>query len=336
MGLITSISEIQAYVNISKNYNIATLQPFIDLAEQEYIEPLISQEFYQELVTANAGNPTGNVLKVINLVKGALANYAMFEAAPHINTHVSELGIQQSFSDEYDSSRPATNQAANKLEQSYQRNGYRFADKVLQFLEANHSDFQTWVESDAFTLTRENFINSKSEYQKFIYQVNSLKTYQALKPHVKNAELQYIEPVLGTTLFDALKAAIVAEINGPTPITQVNADVIEKIKPVVAYYSMLEALSFLPLEIKGNGLYIIETPNSSSSRSSSDYRRTEAIRIEIEKKGKFYLEKLKNFMQENADTYPDYKSESDSYVENTNDDYRTRSDNSEEDTSFWV
>jgi|GEM_PF-1964398 len=334
MGLITSISDIQAYLNISKNYKFATLKPFVDLAEQEYIEPLISAELYAELVGANS--PSSEQTKLMYLIRGALANYALFEAIPHINTHVSELGIQQSYNDDLDSSRPATNQAANKLEQSYQRNGYRFADRVLQYLEEKHASFSTWVQSDAFTLTRNNFNTSKSEFQKYVYQVGSLKTYQALRPHLNNAELQYVEPVIGTTLFNALKAALIAEISESTPLTDANFDLLQKIKPVAAYYSLLEALSFLPLEIRGNGLYIIETPNSSSTRASADYRRTESIRMEVEKKAKFYSDKLKNFLQENSDTYPDYKTESDSYVENASDDYRTRSDNSEEDKSFWI
>ena len=277
MGLLSTTSEIREHASINKNYHFDSLKRFVKIATAEYIIPLIGEEQYEDILAKyEAETTSGKDLKLLELLQGALANYTLFEAAPHINVHVSEMGIQQSYVDDADTSRPATNQAVNKIELSYQKQGYRYADLALKYLEKNADDFPIWVASEAFTQTRDLFIRNKTEFSRFNTSLSSLKTYQAFRPYLKNTENFKIRPVLGATEFDSLKQALQDEIKLDSPLSAMQRQLLEKIQPALAYWGIAEGLNFIQVEIIGDGLYIREF--QAGNRSVADGKRIENLR----------------------------------------------------------
>lgn len=104
--LPTLINEqyLKAYSPIPINYNYEDIRPFISVAEEIWIKPILGQKLYDELieqVTKNEITPENSTLLVKIYQLESIA--VLYEALPFVKSHISEVGITNGKSENSDS-----------------------------------------------------------------------------------------------------------------------------------------------------------------------------------------------------------------------------------------
>ena len=120
-------------------------------------------------------------------------------------------------------------------------------------------------------------------------------SFDSIKPFVESAELEYIKPLLGTTLYDAL----VASYNGT--IAPPYTALLPYVQRPLAYYALHSAMPFLTVTLSDMGV---------QEQQSRDGSSAPARQFAIEKLHKQYIgtadlfaEQLLAFLEENSGTY---------------------------------
>lgn len=333
--LFTTTEEIKRYVQLNTNYSFENLRTAVSTATHEYIVPLLGETLYMQLHKKYSDNKAtalwGNLL---DKTQAALAFYTLFEALPEANVHVSEMGIMQTVADDYDVTRPATNQAVNNLERSYQKNGYRRAEYLLQFLQKHIDFFTSWEHSEAFTQTQETFVGSYSELKNQVPQISSGKVFLQIRPHLALCERKYLLPTLCQRLYDDIKG----KYKAGDKLNSFEQNIVRLSKQAICWLAVYEGISLFPVRIEAEGLYVRETHNDGRNTRAADERTTEAFRRHVYDTGKSFLQELRTFLEDKADYIPLYK-ESECYTKKCQNErfyLGFDSNNDENDSSFFV
>jgi hypothetical protein len=313
--LIRSIDQLKAALgSTNQNAEFETLESFIDQAELRYLQPALGEEFLRELNDAlDAGEETlsGPQKALLKHLRRALAYYAMLEAAPFLAVSFNEMGLQEQNAQH---AQPARQWVVNKFEDSAASNGDSLLDITLFWLESKASDFPTWRDSDAYTVSKELFFHSIYDLAKFVNVGQSRRTFLALRPIIRRVEELEILPLVGQERFDALKAAILM----PATLTATDKALWAAIKPALAHKVVEEALPELPVQVTANGLRVLSDNDGIRQRLAASLSQMEPLRRNAAKFATSYLEKLAGLIDTlNAAEQPTQEPRSYSLPDNT-------------------
>ena len=126
-----------------------------------------------------------------------------------------------------------------------------------------------------------------------------------IEPFLLSAEEMHIYPVLG----DALNTELLNEVEQGILSGSNELLVINYIVPASAWYSFYDGVPFLSMKLTNKGL------NQAFSDSSSpvDIDRHKMYSQNVKDKAIFYLNRLRTFLNENANDYPNYRSDDCNY-----------------------
>lgn len=185
-------SYLKAYSPIPINYNYEDIRPFISVAEEIWIIPIIGRALYDELieqVSKNEITPENSTLLVKIYQLEAIA--VLYEALPFVKSHISEVGITNGKSDNSDSisSTDFANLKNHLLTQ------IEVLKKMLkQFLETNKDCYPSYV-SDVCTCDGDStdiswVIDSAIWNNEDLEDVKKLMNYYSIKKNKPNANLR--------------------------------------------------------------------------------------------------------------------------------------------------
>lgn len=104
--LPTLINEdyLKAYSPIPLNYNYGDIKPFVNIAEEVWIVPILGRALYDELLEQVSKNEITDVNSTLLVKIYQLEAIAvLYEALPFIKSHISEVGITNGYSDNSES-----------------------------------------------------------------------------------------------------------------------------------------------------------------------------------------------------------------------------------------
>lgn len=119
-------------------------------------------------------------------------------------------------------------------------------------------------------------------------------------PFVPTSSDMWIQPILGTYFYQDL----LAKYNAQT-LTTDEVNLVEVIKPAIAWRTASEAPIGLTFQLKNKGL---QTQNSDNSESV-DLSDAEAVELKYVKKAEFYENQVKKYLHKNKDLFPQFISE---------------------------
>ncbi|HEY3403888.1 MAG TPA: DUF6712 family protein [Ohtaekwangia sp.] len=262
MSLITSIAEFKKFIAIDDNAKMATLQPFIDEAEQLYIIPLLGQAFYDELLPLYLGSlpPTDPIValsptnaKLLPYIQRALAYYTQLLAIPHVTVTFGDMGVRQHRNE---SSDPAPRWKEEKLLFQALKNGDIHADKLLEFLETNATltptpVYGTWYSSSANTKNSGYIVYGTQVASRHININNSRRVFLQLRNKIREIETRSIPKLISQEQY----AELVTQIKTDT-LTSANKDLIEKIEPIICKRALYMQLPFMRVQINEHGVFV--------------------------------------------------------------------------------
>ena len=307
MSLFTDTADLKTVISrINKNYPAEDLLVYVGQAEEKYIIPIIGQDLFDELNTAFAGTPSASEEALIKKLQLAIGYYAVLDAIPFLQVLIGKGGINEGNSQ---NSTQARQFAINNLMKACAENADLFLDKALEHLEKNKDDFPTWTASDEYTISKSSFINTTAEFQAKVNINNSRRAFLAIRPHITSVEEEYILPALGQDQYDMIKNHILDD-----SLSVEEKLLLEKIRRVVAFYAIWEAIPHLAISITGMGIKVLSENDGIRqimAASATDIAQLQARYLAQAQK---YQGEMKKYLFDNADLYPLYK-DSDAYPE---------------------
>lgn len=263
MGLIATIAEFKKYIAIDGNTKMATLQPYIDEAEQLYMVPLLGQAFYDYyhplyLDYINPPNTalSANNAKLLPYIQRCLAYYTQLLAIPHLSSTFGEMGVRQHRGEDSDA---APRWMIEKLQLNALKNGDINADKLLEFLEKNATavagNYEQWfADINANTKLSGSIVYGTTIASKHIPINNSRRVFIQLKNKIREIESRYIPKLIGKTQYDELVMQL--KIGGVANPTADNKLLIEKLEPLICKRALYMQLPFMRVQINENGIFV--------------------------------------------------------------------------------
>lgn len=135
------------------------------------------------------------------------------------------------------------------------------------------------------------------QYLKDNTTINANVDPQQLTVNIPLAESMYIQNILGSKLFDSLKASFIAQTLTADEITLVSL-----IKPALAYRTYEISLPFLHIQTRNKGT----VQQSSEYAQQSDLSGMKYLREQIKDFAEFYEAKLVTYLCNYGNLYPDY------------------------------
>lgn len=118
-------------------------------------------------------------------------------------------------------------------------------------------------------------------------------------PYFNIAQDKYVKDLLGSKFFDSLRAKLIAGTLSGDEKT-----LIKLIRPCLAFYICVETLPFLGPKLRNKGILEAGGDNLKNSELSViKYLRQECLN-----QAEYYLKRVQEYLCDNDDLFPDYKS----------------------------
>lgn len=290
-NLINSTEDLRAFIDVSRNFDFAKIQIYINRVERKYVKSLIGRQQYA-ILCADISTE-GNVCDVRQLFAEAVANYALVLHLPILNAKVTNSGTRTS---ENEQSRASDWKEVRDLMRTCLAAANEAVDEALELMEANPSDFSSWVASRHYTVFSEMFVRHTAQFNEWFFINNSRVTFLALRPIMKEMQERYLQPLL--------KDCYPVLLTGTTDATKEAREYAAKAIVAFTIATVAETGAFL-FTATGLFRYAEELPWEKYGNAISD-DQLEKLRSGRQNAGEEYLKKLKAELKANPQIFPCY------------------------------
>lgn len=288
--------------NFMPSLDWATALPFVEMAEQNHILPEIGQDMYDELQTQYAGGTlTAANLKLLRVLQRGIAWLSFAEMLNNYMLRVSTMGAGESMSQEGTYVIPRQWVSKQSYTNAY-RTGYACIEGALILLAKTPADYATWRDDTAHQAGA--LLLNAQQLGQYIRTAHAQIIFNRLRPHIEDAQLRYIQPVIG----DALYADMAAKVKNPaTSWTADELNLLDHIRRALSRWAERCALPNLRVVQNENGLMEPGTWNQIADNSAvSGEGPAASFWISSQEAAMYFTERLKSYLQMNAAAHPLY------------------------------
>ena len=309
--LINDINKVKEFLPVNKSLEFDKLKPFVVDAER-MVSEIIDGDFYNDLVVYDS-DPDHEVNdyfdKLIVKLQDSISFLAFHLGFDIMNTVFSNQGMHRIENDESGKKALFSRQEEN-LKRGFKLLGYNKLDLAFEYMEKNKAQFPTWVASDAYTLSRQHFINSTREFSA-IYNINNSRlVFMKVKSAQTLVEDFDIKPLIGIDYYDELKEQVATD-----SLSDANKAFMIYLQKAVAYQTIFRTGPGLIIELNEFGMYQTEFEtnlNNVKKEGAVAFSIASAIIDIAGITGNSYLKSCESFLKKNIDDYPLYAN-SDAY-----------------------
>jgi hypothetical protein len=127
-----------------------------------------------------------------------------------------------------------------------------------------------------------------------------------LLPYVLQAQTLYIEPKLGTQLYEHIKGLIQAGTIGDAGNAAYKTLLDDYISFVLVNYSFYHAIPYLRFKIENGNIY----SKTSETGTALSTEESQSLREEISNTAQYYTERLIEYIRNNTSDFPEYSTNS--------------------------
>lgn len=296
--IINGIAKIKDCASgINKNISFATVSSYVMQVEQEICKRILGKDLYAIIDANNGLTAQQELLK--SYLEVMISNFTVYFAYPIINVSTSELGVQQTHSQ---NSTPAELWRYNEAKNAYFRTGDIYREIAYKFLQDNQNDFPEWQSSTSYSIYNQFLIRSNEDLHEVLGKGESVGTFLALRPYLELAQTSIILPVLCRSFLEK----IIGYTRIGTALNDYEIEVRRLAKAAMAWSAFAMSLpSIRCLFIDGTLVTALPTESSKVYSPISDNEKT-AIQIDAEQKAQQYIGLLKEYLQTNATFIEDY------------------------------
>lgn len=305
--ILNSIESLKAHLGraINKATTLDFIQPYIQLAEDEFIRPAIGPEMLAELdqqYNATPASLTDANQRLLIRLQRALAFYTYVKYLPFSLGNDGDNGLQEQGTQ---NTQPVRMGVLDKRQRESAENAANALENALVYLHHKRQDYPTWTNSDSYKRSSALFVFSATELTVYLPQVaGSYRLFLSLVPYLYRAEASNIKPLIGSEQFDDLKAKRIAT----TPLQPADIRLLEAVSQATATVAYAKALYYLNVvQTSGGGLRVLSDFDGIYNQKAVDAR----VLLEAQRKADIEaaasLNALKAYLTDFADQYPLYK-----------------------------
>jgi hypothetical protein len=301
--LIRTKQDYEDYLRTAKHLEIEALMPHFESIETGIITQIFGYDFIQNLSARYEANDlTTELTYVLKLLQKAIASLGMNKAIPSLMVSVQGTGLQQAGKE-----KPLFEWQKLSYQDEIMETGWNAIGAALDYLFTKRElpYFSIWLNSPAEKTARQYLINSANEFNNCFQICRSTRTFEALKPSIKEALNLYIKPMLGNDLF----AEIITQ-NKNFSISDENKVLVAIINEALAQLTIAIAMFKLELQFNEEGARVVSVSATSGGKAKIKTAATEDVKTNIAMQCRetaySYLGELKAYLQTNATDYPLY------------------------------
>lgn len=201
--LITDIETVRAYVGNADFADFTRIEPYLAEVEARELRPLLGETLFAAL---DVVVPSGEAQRILAFVRQPLVQLAVAEALPHLQTTLSDTGVQiQTTQTHKTAFQWQIDQQAAKL----RRSGYAGLSLLIDQLEGNIEPLATaWRGTTEGKAHRRQLFTRYSEFARFVQLGSGHAGFRQLLPHIRIAESFDLVLALGRPFLDELRAQV--------------------------------------------------------------------------------------------------------------------------------
>jgi hypothetical protein len=285
MPLIIDISTARQYVKLDFTNSESSLA-FMNNADDRFLVPVLGQELY-DLVVSESNVTDSAYATLIELCRKAVAPLAYWLELPNIQVRITDKGIGTTASQNMES---AHRWEFESLRDQLADKGCWAMEQLLQHLYDNATTYN-WTSPDEYKLI---FLTGKEFYKYYpVFQPN--RTFEALRPLVRQVEDNCIRNLIGDDFFE--------ELRDKAAPTDEEKKAIAYIKKSVANFTIKSAIETLPVKLSVYGFTVVLSSNSDMPNQGDQHAPSDQLSLlykSVDRDGGMYLLGLKNYLDNNA------------------------------------
>jgi hypothetical protein len=297
--LINSTEELQAVMGaVNTDLVFEAIQSFVDDAETNHIIPAIGRGLYDAL---REDSLTAKHEIVLKMLRKSIANFTVHYYVAFGSVQITESGILVKRDA---NSLPASDKKVYQLRTQSRADAYKALESAIIYLESNQADFTEYTSDAAHANNRALYVNTTAEFSAGYELRDNAETFYRLRGTIKTVEENYIDNILGDTLSEALREAIL-----DNSTTTAQKKLIAKIVKASALLTIAEAIPYNLVAFDASGLVTPTIKSNSDNVEAStegDMRRLQGIMNVTRANGLSEHAKLIKFLNANAADYTGY------------------------------
>lgn len=308
MSFFTDIDQFKEFVPISREVdsNFTKLPPQIAIAEKQYISGEIGKEFMEELrVAFTDETETEFQTAARKILQRCLANFTVALFIPKHKVQVDSQGIRVTDDNDRKDAKPYDTNEAIK---AFDRDGWLALEELLEYLEDNDQEFETWSSSPESTVFSKSFIPTCRELESITGLRVTRRLFKKIKPHISRHERSTVISITGSEQFNLFLDQYAGNV-----YEDGTREVLPEIQSIIGHGALRDALAMLPVEISEEGITVSgNTSNSNMVRSKTAANdnqlkemKNQLDLIFTESKGSLY-----NILHSFPDLYPAFAASS--------------------------
>ena len=278
----------------SANFELDSIQSFLDDAVNKHIIPAIGTVTLSELVAAKK-TPSTVQKTLLSLIKKAcvdiaFGNYVVFGSVQIQSSGISVLSSTNT--------RPVSDAKIGQLRKQSLADGYTALEMAVEFLESHIKFFASYEVSDEHRVNRSLFLNSSKEFSKVCLPINA-QLFHVLRSEISRIGRHVIEPVLG----EELSSLLHRKITSNTLSTQQGV-LVEYIQTALAHLALANTIPYRLVKLDNLGGFQV---NDSEEISPGVEQKLQVAMMRLNARGETELATLKKWLDKNRLHFKEYQ-----------------------------
>ena len=200
------------FIPVSASLSWQKIKGSLARAEDDFLMPLLGEEMLEKLNEQNTHiadiedeDEKKAVVTVLECAKKAVAHLAFFSDFDALNLRITDQGFQRQQS-ENQTFVSAYKYQEDALRSTFKNRGFNALDRLLSLLMKYIVYYPEFVEAPGYALRKKHIVRSVADVQQ-VYDINNSNIiFLRLQPIIANVEELTLQPILGNTLYEQLKA----------------------------------------------------------------------------------------------------------------------------------
>jgi hypothetical protein len=302
MALITTIQEVKQVLSIS-NMDLDDAIPDMATTQEVRLTPYLGDDFSNELQDAynkltkpleegeTSPEVSDKLKKLIPYVQRVLAPFAYADNLGSVQAKLTSAGVRRFTSENMPS---VYRWEYEELKQVLLSKAYASLETLLKFLQKNANDYPTWENGIGLKMRQSLLIKNGADFSDYFKLHQPYQTYHMLISCMRDVDELYIIPLLGSTFYNSIKIL--------TSPSELEAELIHKLKFAIANLTISQAAEKLPVRIDANGFTVMNSHGDSASNQQMS--ASEVVIGTLKQKtlidGRKYIAGIRQFLNKHA------------------------------------
>jgi hypothetical protein len=303
-------SDIRYVLPVSNGFHLTTISSYLLRADYSFMQKeLIGTVLYKALKVEYLANAYTEPSReeAVKLLQIASAFYAYALYIPLSGVISSDIGLHV---EETAKHRIAYQWKEVKTEAQAYQVAFEFAERLLEFLETNITDFPEFENSTNYTVYKTSLIKTVDEFSDYININNSRLLFKRLQKPIALFQQKSLKALLGVSLAQEILTQLVDD-----SLTNANKLLLPYLKEYLAYSVFADNVLLLPIAFDNNGMYHTAPKNqqiNSNDKTIPDNHLT-FLKKNYETKAAATQKELIDLLNKFATNYPSFVAESNFY-----------------------